>query len=67
MAGVVIDVLAGGLSQLQPPNDAPSPEPSQKRNVAQLVVDTQVIGSAVTDASGQYEILVAAGQLAPKP
>ncbi len=67
VAGAVIDVLAGGLNKLKPPKGAPLPEPGQQPNIAQLVVDTQVIGSAVTDSKGAYEILVAAGQLTPNP
>ena len=67
VAGVVIDVLANGLAKLQPEVNKTPPKSGMKPNIAQLVVDTQVLGSAVTDANGAYEILVAAGQLAQQP
>lgn len=67
VVGAVVDVLASQLTKLLPPADGrKAATPERQMNQAQMVLDTQVIGTALTDGQGRYEVLIAAGQLAAK-
>lgn len=67
VVGAVVDVLAMALTKLPAAGEAGAEKPPVNLvTKAQMVFDTQVIGSALTGGDGRYEVLVAAGQLAEK-
>ncbi len=67
MVGAVVDVLARALPKWPAAGEAGAEKPPVNLvTKAQMVFDTQVIGSALTGGDGRYEVLVAAGQLAEK-
>ena len=67
VVGAVVDVLASELTKLPGQGEAGHGKPPLNLvTKAQMVFDTQVLGSAMTDGDGRYEVLVAAGQLAAK-
>lgn len=66
-AGVRIEVMAGALSALQAPlkGAGKGGAGSEPMEDTALVRDTHLLGEGITDEKGRYEILIAAGQLAP--